>query len=634
MKTKIKLLFTLAITILAVFVLCFVSSAKEITVGSEGCDYTGVNNAVSNASDGDTIIIKTDVSGGTISWTKSLTYILEANWTNIGGSNATADTAGKTISVYARGGNRTMAFKGECHFNSYTASFTNGTTINFGGEEDYILKLDVSGVTRRFLYGFTGATVNFYKGTHFTGGTFTTGEVNIDCNVFNMYDGAEIYGNREWTKAVIGFIVAREAINIYGGKIYGNVINSGGYAMIRCEGAFNMYGGEIYNNYNLYASSGGDHGPGLINAVTQNIYGGKIYNNYQAKGSSSYGGTVFGSRTHASKADYSTACHAYFIDSSVYDNYCFTTVTAISSTNFDTYFETLSNGAYKVKDTSFMSIVDFQRTSKGNETLFNHSAIFFTSDALGVVEAFMINSDGTLAKAYTGTTEIAIPSNYSWTTKSNYCEVLTPVTDAQGTYYVAVAHIYAEDDHNCETGDICSVCNAQTEGMTHKIVEAIEYANGIFEVGTYTHNCTNEGCTVVDKSNETAKIFKWIGYSRNEIAGSEAIMNSFGVNRTALDEYNKYAQEKITEYGLTAAIAESVTDGDIFASNKGVSVDFTNRGYDVFEMKVSGLTDDTKKATALYVTAYIKIGDTVYYAENGKLVSKLTESIKYNLISE
>ncbi|MBQ7353150.1 MAG: hypothetical protein IJW54_04005 [Clostridia bacterium] len=633
MKTKIKLLFTLAITILAVFVLCFVSSAKEITVGSEGCDYTGVNNAVSNASDGDTIIIKTDVSGGTISWTKSLTYILEANWTNIGDSNAAVDTAGKTISVYARGGNRTMSFKGDCLFNAYGGSDTTGTIISFGGEEDYILKLDVSGVTRRFLYGFTGATVNFYKGTHFTGGTFTTGEVNIDCNVFNMYDGAEIYGNREWKEAVIGFIVAREAINIYGGKIYGNVIKSGGYAMIRCEGAFNMYGGEIYNNYNLYASSGSDHGPGLINAVTQNIYGGKIYNNYQAKGSSSYGGTVFGSRTAESKADKSTPCHAYFIDSCVYGNYCFKQVTAISSTNFDTYFETLLNGAYNVKDKSFMSIVDFQRTSKGNETLFNHSAIFFTSDALGVVEAFMINSDGTLAKAYTGTTEIAIPSNYSWTTKSNYCEVVTPVTDAQGTYYVAVAHIYAEDDHNCETGDICSVCNAQTEGMTHKIVEAIVYANGVFEAGVYTHECTNEGCTAVDESKETAQLFKWIGYSRSEIVGSEAIMNSFGVNRTALEEYNKYADEKITEYGLTAARAEAVTNGDIFASSTGVSVDFTNRGYDVFEIKVSGLIDDTKKGTALYVTAYIEIDDAIYYAENGKLVSKLTESINYNSIS-
>ena len=627
MKTKFKLLLTLAVTILAIFALCVASSAKEITVGSEGCDYTGVNNAVNSASDGDTIIIKTDVSGGTISWNKSLTYILEANWTNIGSNNATASTAGKTISVYARGGNRTMAFKGECLFNAYGGSDTTGAIISFGGEEDYILKLDVSGVTRRFLYSFTGATVNFYKGTHFTGGKFTTGEMNINCKIFNMYDGAEIYGNYENGNAVTGFIAAKEAINIYGGKIYGNVINSGGYAMIRCEGAFNMYGGEIYDNYNLYASSGGDHGPGLINASTQNIYGGKIYNNYQKKGASSYGGTVFGSRTLTNKADYSTPCHAYFIDSSVYDNYCFTTATSISSSNLDTYFETLSNGAYKVKDTSFMSIVEFQRTSKNKETLIDHSVILLSSDGLSVVEAFMVNSDGTLAKAYTGATEIAIPSDYNWTNNANYCGTVTPVTDAQGTYYVAVSHTYAEDDFNCETGDKCAVCNSETEGLNHNIVKEIVYKDGFFSVGLYICDCTNEGCTALDEEYEVASIFTWIGYSRSEIVGSYAILNSFGINRLALSAYNELASEKIEELGVVASTKANTPTGEPLNASKSVSVDYTQKSFDIIEIKVLGL--DNYQDTELYITAYAKIGGKTYYAENGAFVESLTSTVKY-----
>ena len=63
------------------------------------------------------------------------------------------------------------------------------------------------------------------------------------------------------------------------------------------------------------------------------------------------------------------------------------------------------------------------------------------------------------------------------------------------------------------------------------------------------------------------------------------------------------------------------TDGELITATgdktnaKIAAVDFTSRSYDLFEMKIAGLTESHKQ-TSFYINAYIIEGGKVYYIDN------------------
>lgn len=160
------------------------------------------------------------------------------------------------------------------------------------------------------------------------------------------------------------------------------------------------------------------------------------------------------------------------------------------------------------------------------------------------------------------------------------------------------------------------------------ILIGISYDN-FFAQGNCTYDCPDCNESFV-KEKCVSALFVSLGYSKTEYPDSGAILNGFAVNQSALAKYNEYSDNDISAFGIVAAAEKNVTNGDLLAG-KNVNVDFTERGYDIFEMKVTGLTDETK-STLIYITAYVTVGGKNYYAENGEFVESAESPISFETI--
>ena len=104
----------------------------------------------------------------------------------------------------------------------------------------------------------------------------------------------------------------------------------------------------------------------------------------------------------------------------------------------------------------------------------------------------------------------------------------------------------------------------------------------------------------------------------------DSMLQGFAVNRELLSEYEGYLGN--IKFGLVAAYCGTgagfdTTDGELITATgektnaKIAAVDFTSRSYDLFEMKITGLTESHKQ-TSFYINAYIIEGGKVYYIDN------------------
>lgn len=104
----------------------------------------------------------------------------------------------------------------------------------------------------------------------------------------------------------------------------------------------------------------------------------------------------------------------------------------------------------------------------------------------------------------------------------------------------------------------------------------------------------------------------------------DSMLQGFAVNRELLSKYEGYLGN--IKFGLVAAYCGTgagfdTTDGELITATgdktnaKIAAVDFTSRPYDLFEMKITGLTESHKQ-TSFYINAYIIEGGKVYYIDN------------------
>lgn len=137
--------------------------------------------------------------------------------------------------------------------------------------------------------------------------------------------------------------------------------------------------------------------------------------------------------------------------------------------------------------------------------------------------------------------------------------------------------------------------------------------------------CTREQCGKQISVSTLAPLFSFRGFSASSYNGS--IMQSFVVTRDLIDEYEELFGK--ISFGLLAAVEkvdstdESTAgkfEGTLYDKengkflNKVATVDFSDKDFDIFEMKVTGLTAFPN--IQLYCCAYIIVDGNILYLHN------------------
>ena len=156
----------------------------------------------------------------------------------------------------------------------------------------------------------------------------------------------------------------------------------------------------------------------------------------------------------------------------------------------------------------------------------------------------------------------------------------------------------------------------------HNYVED-SYCDGTFWY--YRTYCTRCGDTVeVDR---LAPLFINKGYSYF----GTSILQEFAVNRDLIDEYKAYLGD--IKFGVVAATVQSdglIMNVDGTAINEKVKyVEYTEKEFDIFAMKVNGIGEGAYADTPIYVCAYLICNGEVKYLSNGKALTS-ADSICYN----
>ena len=160
----------------------------------------------------------------------------------------------------------------------------------------------------------------------------------------------------------------------------------------------------------------------------------------------------------------------------------------------------------------------------------------------------------------------------------------------------------------CET---CS-CNVINHADGEAVSVKIEYVD-FSKAGNKVSFCTNEGCTH-SVYEEVGAIFVCLGYSAQENGDSIAL--GYLINR---DEYNAYTSIMNNEfsYGVFAGLKNTVGNNEILdedgkAIAGTIAPKISSNPFDVFVLKVSGITGEQKNAM-------LALGAYVSYKENGTL---------------
>ena len=135
--------------------------------------------------------------------------------------------------------------------------------------------------------------------------------------------------------------------------------------------------------------------------------------------------------------------------------------------------------------------------------------------------------------------------------------------------------------------------------------------NRYFEEANIATGCTR--CPVKDVKQTLAPLFKSLGYSYS----ASAVMQGFAIDRKALVDYEAYYVDKEIIFGLVAVVESNAQDGMLLSATKKAQVDYTDKSYDIFEMKITGLVDE-KTETSLFICGYVKIDEEIHYLNEGK----------------
>lgn len=130
----------------------------------------------------------------------------------------------------------------------------------------------------------TTGHVNLFGGTYTNNAARPVVMARAGTSRVNLFDGATIKGNADYSTSAIFMRVASAEFNMWGGAVQGGTAANGASIRLTAKAVFNMFGGTVQGGYatslggNVYATAG-----------TINLYGGNILGGKTENSSSSYG---------------------------------------------------------------------------------------------------------------------------------------------------------------------------------------------------------------------------------------------------------------------------------------------------------------------------------------------------------
>ncbi|MBO5357062.1 MAG: leucine-rich repeat domain-containing protein [Clostridia bacterium] len=258
-------------------------------------------------------------------------------------------------------------------------------------------------------------------------------------------------------------------------------------------------------------------------------------------------------------------------------------------------------------------------------TSIHASAFYSNANAIYVV----VGVDDASAAVLT-TIETAVSSGKEFIAYDDYFADPTSYTGKNVVYGGNVCEIFYKNVHVFTSTDCIADCTREGCGLTglvnkdgiHTEGYLLSSSNEADEKISYTammyRICQCSTCKTVSSYEEIGILFTLKGYSN----ATGAIMQGFGVNKEAIEKYNSYAENDI-KYGILAANGAlgTLNIGTSFV-NGVISVDFTNRSYDIMEMKIYGITSATQD-TLLYCCGYVEVDGGIIYMDE-KMASDAT----------
>ena len=192
------------------------------------------------------------------------------------------------------------------------------------------------------------------------------------------------------------------------------------------------------------------------------------------------------------------------------------------------------------------------------------------------------------------------------------------LSDKSGKYVVydySYCEAYTDGAHELTPinacAGLCSVCGCVVDSHSENAeldvtIEYTDYASN----GVHITACKNEGCTYRVTVDTPALIIN-LGYSVPE-KGAASIVMGFKANKSAIEEYERITA-KTVRYGVFVATQNKLGENPIFDANGNVtsgviSAEIAIKSFDLFELKVSGFTDEHKDEK-LTMGAYVAITD-------------------------
>lgn len=614
-----KIVLTLAISVMALFILAISAFATEFNVSSND-EY---ESAYAQATNGDTIVVSSKLTCD-INANKSITYILRADWES---SKLVVDTPNVEVSFIADGGD----YKIMPTNYSTTEGWLNiaeayaDVVINLGGKNGGTLTIDGSNATHdRVTYvGASAITLNLFSGSAIAGFNNTTADKDekayiIYAKTVNMYEGSKIYSNRTVSAPLIGTAY----FNLFGGEIFGNVLQSNrvsenAVGAIFASESIITYGGKIYKNIFNSAPGGQNNMIGFFSTPIGKdvvIFDLQIGDTYVTGNGSVEVSAMFGTTY---KTDFNAAKFYYNSNMQYGTRYKFTgaPVLAYDEETGKTIW-TVSKYSSLSKDWNGRSWNRTDISSKGNAIAIFHDAKKKTIagnkfDTFKLINAYM---NGVYAYDK-GATAIAIPSGYAlWSNSASDCCHTGKAYTAGEVVGLGTVTLYASYEAEkitqngmtvCASCGTVQVCNSTDHN--HKI-ESIYYDNyvstGKMVISCEVHNIL---CTV-----DAPALIECKGFSSPE-NGEGGLVLGFSVNSAAIEEYERVTNNSVS-YGVFAVLKIYIGNEAIFNENgekaQGViSADMTAYNTAMLELKIIGFETEEQKNAEIVMGAYVAVSD-------------------------
>lgn len=202
----------------------------------------------------------------------------------------------------------------------------------------------------------------------------------------------------------------------------------------------------------------------------------------------------------------------------------------------------------------------------------------------------------------------------------------------KGEIIKATGEHTAQDDGNCETDVVCTVCSQVVkEALTHILGEKYEYSNGYLAVGVYTNGCINDGCTH-GETKEIPALAISKGFSQEIGENTGAIVFGITFNREAIKSYEKYLNTTI-DFGLVVSSVqdESPLNSDASAKTGTIKNSFAEATYSIFQIKLIGI-EKAQYAQLFHCGGYFLVDGEISYVNN-KSIGATSTLVSYNIVT-